>query len=113
MTTKNEFDLTPNYGVIFKQFAKDAANAGEYLSAALYRAQTGPGCWENTPEIYARRAAVLRAIQEYLAPVTIALQCATSVAEVEQVREVMAETLKRVDTWAAEFEGLSETGEDE
>src|SRR5579862_2744854 len=66
-----ELDLTPNFSAMFNQFAKDAANAGEYLAASLCVAQFASGNYQESPEAYARRAAVLRAVQAFLAPATI------------------------------------------
>lgn len=92
-----EFDLTPNFARMFHGFVREAGLTGATLTSGI-KAATG-------------HAAILRAVQVYLAPVTVAINCATSVAEIEQVRTVMADVLARVDKAASEAEAEAEDQE--
>jgi hypothetical protein len=106
-----EIDLTPNFAGIFQQFARDAASAGESLAAGICVAQFGSGNYTESPENYGRRGAVLRAVQAFLAPASIALGCATSARDIERIREVMAKALEHVNQRAMEFESYAEEGD--
>jgi ribosomal protein L37AE/L43A len=99
-------DITPNFAAMFTQFLNDAASAGATLSSGLCAAQFDT--YPETPKAFARRAAVLRAVQAFVAPATIALQCATSGRDIERIREVMAQTLERLNKAAAEYENEAE-----
>jgi hypothetical protein len=99
-------DCTPNFGRLFEQFARDARYAGGSLSASLCAAQ-----FDEYPEDargLERRAKVLRVVQGYLAPLTIALQAATTVQAIGELREIASEVLATVDRWAGEFENQAE-----
>ena len=104
-----EVNLTPNFGRLFTQFIRDAAQAGGTLSASICAAQFDS--YPEAPRDIARRAAVLRVVQGFLAPATIALQAATTAEAIQQLRDMMADTLATLDRWASEFEAASETEE--
>jgi stage V sporulation protein SpoVS len=85
--TDHEFNLTPNFKGLFDQFLRDADNAGQELPRQIMNVIT-------------QSSKAMRIFQGFLAPATIALQCATSVAEIERLREMMANTLTKLDNTA-------------
>lgn len=86
-----EIDLTPNYKGIFKTMLEELKRQGKA---------------ENWFESFSvtREAEALRSIQRFLAPLAIALNAATSVAEIEELRGAVTDVLGDVDRAAAEKE---------
>ena len=98
-TNMRQIKLEPNYAGMFTNFLRDAKNqSAAYLGRKLADEASCENC---TPEI---QAALLRVIQGLIAPLTIAIQCATTVENIEAFRQVMADLLKDLDTRAAALE---------
>jgi hypothetical protein len=81
--------------VLFKRFLQDARNA----AAAKYTASDRDG-----PLSRKARAQRLRAIQAVIAPITVAAQCATNGAEIEQLRAALGDILHALDEIASRLE---------
>ena len=82
-----EINLTPDYRAIF----------GHMLAEARRQAEGNPMflcCGMQT------QAEALRDCQRWFAPLTLAIQCATSVTEIEQVRSLMGDILAEINRQA-------------
>jgi hypothetical protein len=94
--------LEPDYGFLFRRFLTDATNAGEALARSLREAQSGE------ERLEAQEARVLRVVQSYVAPVTVCLNSATRMEEIQQLREVMAKALTQLNHDAMQAEMKAE-----
>ena len=89
--TPRVIDLTPNYKAIFAGMlheAKIQAKASRMFEDATDKGVDG----------------LLRCVQRWFAPLAIAINAASSVADIEQVRGVMADILSDIDRTAAAIE---------
>lgn len=91
MNEPREIDLTPNYRAIFRTMTDELKRQGkaEHLFADLSEAAQSEG---------------LREFQRILAPLAMALNSATSVVEIEELRGVVTDMLTDVDRTAAGLE---------
>jgi len=80
---------------MFRTMSREAASQGEARS--IFRDLPGE-----------HRATALRAVQRFLAPLSIAACSMTSVAEVEEFRTILSDMLKGIDTTAAQMEAEAE-----
>jgi len=94
--------LEPDYHFLFRRFLEDARNAGASLDLDLAAAHSDGR--QSVDEHLGNHAKVLRVVQGLVAPLTICLQSATSASEVQQLREVMAKTLEKLDQDATKTE---------
>lgn len=92
MNEPREIILTPNYAAMFRTMLDELKRQGkaESMFDAIVGGDVEAGC--------------LRAVQRFLAPLTIALSAATSVAEIKELRGVVTDMLSDVDRTAAQRE---------
>jgi hypothetical protein len=83
--------ITPDYEHMFRTMIQDAGT------------QSNPRCMFDDREP-ADRAELMRQVQRWFAPLTIAANCATSVAAIERLREVMSGMLSGIDREAQRLE---------
>jgi hypothetical protein len=91
MNEPRTITLTPNFERIFKGM----------LAEAMAQAKASR-MFDDIPE--ASVAEALRAVQRWLAPLTVAINAATSVPDIERVREVMTDILADIDKTAFAIE---------
>jgi len=104
--TENGIKLEPDYHFLFRRFLEDAKNAGASLDQNLGEAHSDGRA--SAEEHLTNHARVLRTVQGLIAPLTICLQSATSMSEIQQLREVMAEILERLNQDAMQAEMKAE-----
>ena len=103
MTTTNNpkvIELIPNYQSMFRTMIHDAkiqSNVGHMMQQILPKGD---------------RAELLRELQRWFAPLTIAANCATTLEAVNELRSTMAEILAAIDQEAARQE-RADHGQDE
>lgn len=85
-----EIKLEPNYKRLFAQFAREAMLQGDHIT------RYGEDIWTRT--------LALRAAQAVLAPLNVAIQAATSVEDVQKLRDVLAGIVNKIDTTATGLE---------
>lgn len=93
-TTKT-FNLIPDYKRIFQGMLRDAKMQGRA------RDMFSGHAWADPAET---RAELLRELQRWFAPLTIATNCATTVDAINELREVMTDMLGAIDQEAARLE---------
>jgi hypothetical protein len=81
--------ITPNYEHMFKTMLREAGIQGAALRMFDGRSD---------------RAELMREVQRWFAPLTIAANSATTVEAIERLREAMSQMLKNLDTEAQRLE---------
>jgi hypothetical protein len=90
-------NLTPNYENMFRQMLDNAQAQGD--ARGMFTRQEG-------------RAELLREVQRWFAPLTIAASCATTVPAIEELRGVMTDMLTALDQEAQRVERVMWEAED-
>jgi hypothetical protein len=83
--------LTPNYERMFRQMLRETRNQGD--ARTMF-----------TPSADDRRAELLRDVQRWFAPLTIAANSATTVDAINELRAAMSDMLSAIDQEAARLE---------
>jgi len=85
-------EITPNYANMFRMMLQQV------------RTQSNVRCMFGGIQAEVDRAELLREVQGWFAPLTIAANCATNVAAIEELRGAMTELLAGINTEAARLE---------
>ena len=91
-------NITPNFNAMFRVMLAETKEA--MFRGMLAQAKIQGDSLDQHEEL-----AALRAFQRFFAPLTIALNCATTAGEINELRAIMADALAVIDRRATELEG--------